>query len=154
MPTKNFFPSSLAPIRSSRYPFLYTTRKTPMSFDVTGTSLNCTSLNYSPSSDLTCMLLNCNLAQTSHDMPSGLAEGLGHLRHLGLLGQWPDDMPSSHPDSSDTLGYWLDDMPSGHPDHLDPLSHLGHLSYLGLLGHLGYLNVLDPEPIESLFMHS
>jgi hypothetical protein len=95
------------------------------------------------------MSLNCNLAQTSYDMPSGLAKGLGHLGHLSLLGQWPDDMPSGHPDSSNTLGYWPDDMPSGHPDsHSEHLGHLGHLSYLGLLGHLGYLNVLDPEPID------
>jgi hypothetical protein len=108
-----------------------------MSDYVTGTSLNCQSPNYPLSSDLTSTSLNCNLAQTSHDMPSGLAEGLGHLRHLGLLGQWLDDMPSGHLDSSDTLGYWPDDMPSGHPDYSDSLGHLGHLSYLGLLGHLG-----------------
>src|SRR5580693_7411620 len=110
MPIKNFFSSSLVPTRSSHHP-------------ATGTSLNCTSPNYPPSPDSTCTSLNCNLAQTSHDMPSSLAEGLGHLGHLGLLGQWPDDMPSSHPDSSDTLGYRLDDMPSGHLDyhseHLD-----------------------------------
>jgi hypothetical protein len=73
-------------------------------------------------------------------MPSGLAEGLGHLRHLSLLGQWPDDMPSGHPDSLDTLGHWPDDMPSGHPDYC--LEHLSHL------GHLGYLNVLNPEPLD------
>jgi hypothetical protein len=82
-------------------------------------------------------------------MPSSLAEGLGHLGHLGLLGQRPDDMPSSHPDSSDTLSYRPEDMPSGPPDyHSEHLGHLGHLGYLGLLGHLGYLNVLDPEPID------
>jgi hypothetical protein len=76
-------------------------------------------------------------------MPSGLAEGLGHLRHP------PDDMPSSHPDTSDIFGYRLEDMPSGPPDyHLEHLGHLGHLGYLGLLSHLGYLNVLDPEPID------
>jgi hypothetical protein len=95
------------------------------------------------------MSLNCNLAQTSHDMPSGLAEGLGHLGHLGLFGQRPDDMPSGHPDSSDILGYRLEDMPSGPPDyHSEHLGHLGHLGYLGLLGHLSYLNVLNPEPID------
>jgi hypothetical protein len=60
-------------------------------------------------------------------MPSGLDED------LGLLGYWPDDMPSGHPDSSDSFGY---------------LGHLGHLGYPSLLGHLGYLNVLDPEPID------
>jgi hypothetical protein len=51
-------------------------------------------------------------------MPSGLDED------LGLLSYWPDDMPSSHLDSSDSFG------------------HLGHLS------HLGYLNILDPKPID------
>jgi hypothetical protein len=60
-------------------------------------------------------------------MPSGLDED------LGLLGYWPDDMPSGHPDSLDSFGY---------------LGHLGHLGYPSLLGHLGYLNVLDPEPID------
>jgi hypothetical protein len=58
-------------------------------------------------------------------MPSGLAEGLGHLGHP------PDDMPSGPPDY-----------------HSEHLGHLGHLGYLGLLGHLGYLNILDPEPIN------
>jgi hypothetical protein len=89
------------------------------------------------------MSLNCNLAQTSHNMPSSLAEGLGHLGHLGLLGQRPDDMPSSHPDSLDILGYRPDDMPSSHLDY-----HSEHLGLLGLLGHLSYLNILDPEPID------
>src|SRR5580693_8902584 len=136
MPIKNVFSSSLVPTRSSHHP-------------ATGTSLNCTSPNYPPSPDSTCMSLNCNLAQTSHDMPSGLAEGLGHLGHLGLLGQRLDDMPSGHPDSSDILGYQPEDMPSSPPDyHSEHLGHLSHLSYLGLLGHLGYLNVLDPEPID------
>jgi hypothetical protein len=72
-------------------------------------------------------------------MPSGLAEGLGHLRHLGLLGQRLDDMPSGHLDSSDTHSYWLDDMPSGHLDYSDSLGHLSHL---------GYLNILDPKLID------
>ena len=67
-------------------------------------------------------------------MPSGLAGGLGHL------GTHPDDMPSGHPDLTDTLGYRPEDMPSG------PLDY--HLEHLGLLGHLGYLNILDPEPID------
>jgi hypothetical protein len=89
------------------------------------------------------MLLNCNLALTPHDMPSGLAGGLSHLgTHL-------DDMPSGHPDLTDTLGYRLEDMPSGPPDyHSEHVGHLGHLGYLGLLSHLGYLNTLDPEPID------
>jgi hypothetical protein len=67
-------------------------------------------------------------------MPSGLAEGLGHLGHH------PDDMPSGHPDTLDTLGYRPEDMPSGPPDY--------HSEHLGHLGHLGYLNVLDPKPID------
>ena len=70
-------------------------------------------------------------------MPSGLAEGLGHLGHP------PDDMPSGHPDTSDLLGYRPEDMPSDPPDY-----HSEHLGHLGLLGHLGYLNVLDPKPID------
>jgi hypothetical protein len=71
-------------------------------------------------------------------MPSGLAEGLGHLRHHS------DDMPSGHPDyHSNLLSYRPEDMPSGPPDY-----HSEHLGHLGLLGHLGYLNVLDPEPID------
>jgi hypothetical protein len=130
MPIKNFVSSSLAPTCSSHHP-------------ATGMSLNCTIPNYPPSPVLTGTWLNCNFALTPHDMPSGLAGGLGHLGHL------PDDMPSGHPDTSDLLGYRPDDMPSGHPDYQsEHLGHLGHLGYLGLLGHLGYLNVLDPEPID------
>jgi hypothetical protein len=75
------------------------------------------------------MSLNCNFAQTLHDMHSGLDRGLGHLGHLGHLGQW------------------LDNMPSGCMDSSDPFSHLGHLS------HLGYLNVLNPKPID-LSLHT
>jgi hypothetical protein len=76
-------------------------------------------------------------------MPSSLAGGLGHLgTHL-------DDMPSGHPDLTDTLGYRPENMPSGPPDtHSEHVGHLGHLGYLGLLGHLGYLNTLDLEPID------
>jgi hypothetical protein len=76
------------------------------------------------------MSLNCNSAKTPlHDMPSSLDED------LGLLSYWPDDMPSGHPDPSDSFGY---------------LGHLSHLGYLSLLGHLSYLNILDPEPIDLL----
>jgi hypothetical protein len=58
-------------------------------------------------------------------MPSSLAGGLGHL------GTHPDDMPSGHPDLTDTLGYWPEDMPSGPPDiHSEHVGHLGHLGYL------------------------
>jgi hypothetical protein len=69
-------------------------------------------------------------------------------------------MPSGLNEDLSLLGYWPDDMPSGHPDPLDPfryLGHLGHLGYPGLLGHLGYpsllshlsyLNVLNPKPID------
>jgi hypothetical protein len=149
LPIKNFSPSSLAPTRSPHQP-------------ATGMSLNCAIPNYPPPPVSTCMLLNCNFALTPHDMPSGLAGGLGHLGHLlddmpsghpdttDLLGYWPDDMPSGHPDyHSDLLGYQLEDMPSGPLDyHSEHLGHLGHLGYLGLLGHLGYLNILDPKPID------
>jgi hypothetical protein len=122
MPTKNFFPLSLAPTRSSAYPFLYTTHKQP----ATSTSLNCHAQDSHPRHS-TSTLLNCNFTQTLHDMPSGLNGGLSHLS------QWPDNMPSSCMNSLDPLGH---------------LGHLGHLGYLGLLGHLSYLNVLDPEPID------
>jgi hypothetical protein len=64
------------------------------------------------------MSLNCNFAQTPHDMPSGLNGGLNHLS------QWPDNMPSGCTDFSDSF------------------SHLSHL------GHLSYLNVLNPKPID------
>jgi hypothetical protein len=67
-------------------------------------------------------------------MPSSLAGGLGHP------GTHPDDMPSGHPDLTDTLGYWPEDMCSSPPDI--------HLEHVGHLGHLGYLNTLDPEPID------
>jgi hypothetical protein len=70
-------------------------------------------------------------------MPSGLAGGLGHL------GTHPDDMPSGHPDLTDTLSYRPEDMPSGPPD-----IHSEHVGHLSLLGHLGYLNTLDLEPID------
>jgi hypothetical protein len=112
MPTKNFFPSSLAPTRST-YPFLYTTCKRPSS----GTMLNCHAQDSCPEHS-THTLLNCNFAQTLHDMPSGLNRGLGHLGHLSHLGQWPDNMPSSCTDSLDPLGH---------------LSHLSHLGYPSLL---------------------
>ena len=128
MPTKNFFPLSLAPTCSSHYPFLYTTHKCPLSCYLTDTSLNCQPLNYPPSSDLTSTLLNCNSAQTSpYDMPSSLDED------LSLLGYWPDDMLSGHLDPLNPFGH---------------LGHLGHLGYPGLLGHLGYLNILNLEPID------
>jgi hypothetical protein len=130
MPTKNFFPTlSLTPTRSSCYPFLYTIHKCPLS------------------DHLTDMSLNCNLAQTTYDMPSG------HDRHLGHLGNQTDDMPSGHPDT--LLGYWPDDMPSGHPDSFRPFGLLGHLRHPSLLSNLGYLgtisnlNTLDPKPIDT-----
>jgi hypothetical protein len=81
MLTKNFFPSSLTPTRSSHYPFLYTTHKCSLSCYLTGMLLNCQPPNYPPSPDSTCMSLNCNLTQTPHDMPSSLDGGLSHLGH-------------------------------------------------------------------------
>jgi hypothetical protein len=75
MPTKNFFLSLLlAPTRSSRYPFLYITCKKPMAAYSSSTMLNC----QQPQNPTTSMLLNYNLAQTLHDMPSG---HVGHLCH-------------------------------------------------------------------------
>jgi hypothetical protein len=168
MPTKNFFPSLLAPIHPSCYPFLYTIRKTPFPDSSTDMLLNCNPPTYSPILDSsTSTLLNCNLTQTTHDMPSGYVRHLSHLSNWMddmpsghpdiLLGYWPGDMPSSHLDI--LLGYWLGDMPSGHPDillgywpgdmpssHLDSFGHfglLGHLGHSSLLGHLGYLSTIS-----------
>jgi hypothetical protein len=64
MPTKNFCPSSLlAPTCSSCYPFLYTTRKRPMSAYMTCTSLNCTDLTHSPILNSSFgMTLNCTFS--------------------------------------------------------------------------------------------
>jgi hypothetical protein len=61
MPTKNFFfSSSLAPTRSSHYPFLYTVCKKPMSAYMTSTSLNCTIPTHSPIPDSESgITLNC-----------------------------------------------------------------------------------------------
>ena len=87
------------------------------------------------------MTLNCNLAQTSHDMPSGHVRHLGHLGHLRHLGHWTYcGMPS---DPYIILG------------HLGQLGHPGHLGHLGHLGNIGGLNpfdpsTLDPAPTDSL----
>jgi hypothetical protein len=104
MPIKNFFlSSSLAPTHSS-YSHLALTTSTSLNYQsqdphsvMTGTSLNCTSPssprssgmtlncqppNYPPSPDSSDTTLNCNLTQTSHDMPSGHVGHLSHLRHL------------------------------------------------------------------------
>ena len=137
MPTKNFFLSlSLAPTCSFCYPFLYSAHKIPLSDYMTGTSLNCTSQDYCPvtSTLLNChqpwnpssgMTLNCNLTQTSHDMPSGHVRHLSHLRHLGHLGHWT-----------------YCGMPSG------PYIILGHLGHLGHLSNISDLNPFDPSPLE------
>jgi hypothetical protein len=124
MPIKNFFlSSSLAPARSSLY------LRPAYS---TGTSLNCTSPNTSPSLPrMSGMTLNCNLAQTSHDMPSG------HVRHLGHLGH---------------LGHWMYcGMPSSPYiilGRLGQLRHPGHLGHLGHLGNIGDLDPLDPSTLD------
>jgi hypothetical protein len=103
MPTKNFFlSSSLAPTHSSHYPFLYSAHKRPLSDYSTDTSLNCQRQDSCPVSSMT---LNCNLTQTSHDMPSSHVR---HLSHLGLLEHW-----------------MYSGMPSG------PYIILGHLRQLG-----------------------
>src|SRR5580693_7537355 len=135
MPIKNFFSMlSLTPTHSS-YPFLYSIRKQPLSNYSTGMSLNHTSLSHSPSlNSTTSTSLNCNLTQTTHDMPSGHNEHLGHLRTQ------MDDMPSGHLDTP--FSYWPDDMPSSHPDSFRHFGHLGHLRHPGLLGHLGYLGTI------------
>jgi hypothetical protein len=115
MPTKNFFSPLLALACSSYHPFLYTTHKHPLSDYSTGMSLNCNLLNHSPIPDsLTSTSLNCNLTQTLHDMPSSL-DG-----DFGLLGYWPDDMPSSH---------------------LDPWTLLGILAILAILDTLAFLAI-------------
>jgi hypothetical protein len=159
MPTKNFFPSSLTPARSSHYPFLYTIHKHPLSDYLTGMSFNCTPPNYSPSSDSTGMSLNCNhepepstgmsLNCTSLNYPP-FSDLTSMLLNCNLT-QTPHDMSSGLNGGLGHLGYWLDDMSSSHPDPLNPfryLGHLSHLGHLGLLGHLDYLNALNPEPID------
>jgi hypothetical protein len=119
MPTKNFFfLSSLAPTHSYY----------PLPHYLTGTSLNCQSQDYCPTSSMT---LNCRLAQTTHDMPSG---HVGHLGHLRLLGHWT-----------------YSGMPSGPYvilRHLRQLRHPSHLGHLGHLGNIGGLNTLDPYPLD------
>jgi hypothetical protein len=70
-------------------------------------------------------MLNCNLTQTSHDMPSGHVRHLSHLRHLGHLGHWT-----------------YCGMPSG------PYIILGHLGHLGDLGNISDLNPLNPSTLN------
>jgi hypothetical protein len=83
-------------------------------------------------------MLNCNLTQTSHDMPSG---HVGHLSHLGHLRHWTYcGMPSSPYVILGHLGQL------GHPGHL---GHLGHLSNIGDLDPLDP-STLDPAPTDSL----
>ena len=110
----------------------------------TGTLLNCISLDYRPTTGtlLNChqprnpssgTTLNCNLAQASHDMPSG---HVGHLSHLRHLRHWT-----------------YCGMPSGPYiilGHLRQLRHPGHLGHLGHLSNVGNLNPLDPAPTDSL----
>jgi len=135
MPTKNFFLSLLlAPTCSSHYPFLYSACKKPMLTYVTGTSLNCQQ-SQNPSSGT---MLNCNLAQTSHDMPSSHVR---HLSHLGHLRHWTYcGMPSS----PYVILRHLRQL--GHPSHL---GHLGHLSNICDLDPLNP-SPLDPAPTDSL----
>jgi hypothetical protein len=66
-------------------------------------------------------------------MPSSLD------KNLGLLGYWPDDMPSSHLDPWTLLGI------------LAILAILDTLAFLAIsvtLTPLGNLNALNPEPID------
>jgi hypothetical protein len=136
MPTKNFFlSSSLTPTRSSHYPLLYSTHKGPLSDYSSGMTLNC---HHEPSGPATGILLNCNLTQASHDMPSG---HVGHLGHLGLLGHWTySGMPSGP--------YVI----LGHLRQLRHPGHLGHLSHLSNISDLDPLNPspLNPAPTDSL----
>jgi len=139
MPIKNFFlSSSLTPTRSSLYSHPAYMTSTSLNYQSqdpctgsTGTSLNCTFL-FSPRSS--CMTLNCNLAQTSHDMPSSHVGHVGHLRHWIYCG-----------------------MPSGPYvilRHLGQLRHPGHLSHLGHLGNIGDLDPLDPSTLDPALTDS
>jgi hypothetical protein len=112
-----------------------------MSAYSTGTLLNCQPPNYPPSSDTSGTTLNCNLAQTSHDMPSSHVRHLGHLGHLRHLGHW---MYCGMPSGPYVILGHLGQL--GHP------SHLGHLGHLGNIGDLDPLNPspLDPTPTDSL----
>jgi hypothetical protein len=86
--------------------------------------------------------LNCRLAQTTNDMPSG---HVGHLSHLRLLGHWTySGMPSGP--------YVI----LGHLRQLGHPSHLGHLSHLSNIGDLNTLNPypLDCAPTDSHLKHS
>jgi hypothetical protein len=136
MPIKNFFlSSSLTPTHSSL--FLRPAYTTGMSLNYqsqdpcigpTSTSLNYT-FPFSPRSSG--MTLNCNLTQTSHDMPSSHVRHLGHLGHLRHLGHWT-----------------YCGMPSGPYVILGHLGHPGHLSHLGHLGNTGDLDPLDPSTLD------
>src|SRR5580693_664041 len=139
MPTKNFFLSlSLTPSRSSCYPFLYSTRKRPMSSNTSGTSLNCT------------------ITQTSHDMPSGHVGHLGHLRHLRHLRHWTYcGMPSG---PYVILGHLRQ---LGHPGHLGRLSHLSNIGDLNPLNptltdslpgaFITEMDPMDPGPSQGCY---
>jgi hypothetical protein len=82
-------------------------------------------------------MLNCNLAQTSHDMPSSHVR---HLGHLGLLGHWMySGMPSS---------------PYVILRHLGQLGHPGHLGHLGHLGNIGDLDPLNSSPLNPALTDS
>ena len=148
MPTKNFFPSSLAPTHSSHYPFLYTACKCPLSGPSTSTLLNCQAQDShpGPSSGTT---LNCNLAQTSHDMPSGHVRHLGHLGHLRHL---------RHLRHLGHLGHWMYcGMPSGPYvilGHLGQLRHPSHLGHLSHLSNIGDLDPLNPSPLDPALTDS
>jgi hypothetical protein len=97
-------------------------------------TLNC---HHGPSGPVTGTSLNCNLAQTSYDMPS---DHVGHLSHLGLLGHWTySGMPSS---PYIILG------------HLRQLRHPGHLGHLGHLSNIGDLDPLNPSPLNPALTDS
>jgi hypothetical protein len=134
MPTKNFFLlSSLTPTYSFYYPFLYFICKHPK--QPTSMLLNCQPQNSHPR--MTSTFLNCNLAQTSHDMPSGHVGHLGHLRHFE---HW---MYCGIPNSPYII-----------LRHLRQLRHLSHLSHLSHLGNIGNLNPFDPSPLDPVLTDS
>jgi hypothetical protein len=127
MPTQNFFFSSLLAPTRSYYPLPHYS---------SGMMLNC----QQPQNPSTGTSLNCNLAQTLHDMPSSHVGHLGHLRHLRHLGHW---MYSGMPSGPYVI--------LGHLGQLRHPSHLGHLSHLS---NIGDLDPLNPSPLDPALTDS
>jgi hypothetical protein len=143
MPIKNFFLLlSLAPARSSLY-----LRPTY----ATGTSLNCTSSNHSPSSVTTGMSLNCTTPDPRSPTSTLLNCNRQNPRPLSGTTLNCTSLVSD-PTPSTALNCNLGHL--GHLGNISDLGHLGHLRHLGHLGHLGYLSnignldTLDPYPLD------